>query len=48
MSRSQIAPKLKGNGPMNTLLKLNEEYDLAKQRSQKFSYKSPKESPERR
>ena len=48
MSRPPIAPKLKGSGPMNMLLKLNEEYDLAKQRSQKFSYKSPKETPERR
>jgi len=48
MSRPQIAPKLKGNSPMNTLLKLNEEYELTKQRSQKFSYKSPKEPPERR
>jgi hypothetical protein len=46
MSKPQTAPKLKG--PMNTLLKLNEEYDLAKQRSHKFSYKSPKELPKRR
>ena len=48
MSRPQVTHKLKGNGPMNTLIKLNEEYDLAKKRSHKFSYKSPKEPPEPR
>ncbi len=48
MSRPQITLKLKAKGPMNTLLRLNEEYDLAKQRSLKLSYKSSKEPPERR
>ena len=45
MSKPQTAPKLKSDGPMNTLLKLNEEYNLSKQRSLKFSYKNPKEQP---
>lgn len=48
MSKPQIELKPKAKGPMNTLTKLNEEYDLTKQRSQKLSYKIPTEPPEHR
>jgi hypothetical protein len=48
MPSPPIAPKPKDNGPMNTLQKLNEEYNLTKKQSQKFSYKSSEKPTEHR
>ena len=43
MPKPSIEPKHKGSGPMNTLLKMNDEFDKSKQRSHKFIYKIQKE-----
>jgi len=45
MSRPRLVPDLKSNGQLTTLLKLNQEYDLANQLQQKFRYKSPLAQP---